>query len=299
MPIESLADLETFVAIVDSGSFTAAAKRQGLTVNAVSRRLQQLEESLGTKLIERTTRRSTPTDAGRRLHEKAPAVFEALVQAEAETQQSKVAIEGVVRVALPPAVVTHGLLREFERLLNAHPRLRIDLRVAFPHPPGEAGVDVTVVTEAPPATHNLISRSIVVHGWGLAASPGYVKAHGLPRSPAALSNHACLRFVGEAPQRTWTLSGPRERRVVVKVNGVFESDDSRVLGDAIYAGLGIGVRPESEILEGVQRKALVHVLPGWRFGVKPAYLVTTAGRRGLPRVAAVSDIIAAAIRGLA
>jgi DNA-binding transcriptional LysR family regulator len=108
MPIESLPDLETFVAIVDSGSFTAAARRQGLTVNAVSRRLQQLEESLGTKLIERTTRRSTPTDAGKRLHQKAAAVFDALLEAEAEVQQSKVAIEGLVRVAIPPALVTRA-----------------------------------------------------------------------------------------------------------------------------------------------------------------------------------------------
>lgn len=94
--------------------------------------------------------------------------------------------------------------------------------------------------------------------------------HGLPRSPAALSRHECLRFAGETPQRTWTLTGPRERRVAVKINGAFESDDSRVLGDAVYAGLGIGVRPESEIAEGVQRKTLVRVLPGWRFGVQPA-----------------------------
>lgn len=299
MPIESLPDLQTFVAIVDAGSFTAAARRQGLTVNAVSRRLQQLEESLGTKLIERTTRRCTPTDAGKRLHERAAAVFDALVQAEAEVQQSKVAVEGLVRIALPPAIVTPLLLQEFERLLKTHPRLRVDLRIGVHHLPGEAGIDVAVAAEPPPATHNLISRSIGVHGWGLAASPGYVKARGVPRSAAALSGHACLRFASEPAQRTWTLMGPRERRVTVKVDGAFESDDSRVLGDAIYAGLGIGVRPESEIAAGVQRKTLVHVLPGWRFGVQPAYLVTTAGRRKLPRVAAVSDLLAAAVRGLA
>ena len=111
--------------------------------------------------------------------------------------------------------------------------------------------------------------------------------------------HACLRFASEPAQRSWNLTGPRDRRVAVKVDGPFESDDSRVLGDAIYAGLGIGLRPQSEIVAGVQRKTLMHVLPGWRFSVQPAYLMTTAGRRGRPRVAAVSDILAAAIRGLA
>jgi DNA-binding transcriptional LysR family regulator len=270
-----------------------------LTVNAVSRRLQQLEESVGTKLIERTTRRSTPTEAGRRLHEKAAAVFEALMQAEAEVQQSKRVVEGLVRVALPPAIVTMELLHAVGGLMRSHPRLRVDLRVASPHLPGEGGVDLAVLVEPPPTTHNLISRSVRVHGWGLAAAPTYVKAHGLPRSPDALSEHVCVRFVGESTQRTWALTGPRDRRVVVKVTGSFECDDSRVLGDAVYAGLGIGVRPESEIVAAVAREALVHVLPGWRFGAQPAYLVTTAGRRGLPRVAIVTEVIASAIHGLA
>lgn len=297
MPIQSLADLETFVAIVETGSFTVAARKQGLTVNAVSKRLQQLEESLGTKLIERTTRRSTPTDAGKRLHDKAAAVFDALLHAEAEVQQSKVAIEGVVRVAAPPVVVTADLLRRLDGLMRTHTKLRVDLRVTSSDLPGEAGIDLAVVAAPPPATHNLISRNITVHGWGLTASASYVETHGLPRSPAALSKHSCLRFAGERPQRAWTLTGARGQRTTVKVEGSFECDDSRVLGDAVYAGLGIGVRPESEIAEGVRRKRLVHVLPGWRFDVQSVYLVTTSSRRKLPRVVAVSDLIAASLAG--
>jgi DNA-binding transcriptional LysR family regulator len=298
MPINSLGDLETFVAIVEAGSFTAAARRQGLTVNSVSRRLQQLEASLGTKLVERTTRRSTPTDAGQRLHRRTLAIFDALIEAEADLQRSRMTIEGAVRVALPPALVTRELLAGLRRLLANHPELRVDLRVSRVELPGEAGVDIAVVVEPPPATHNLISRSVAVQGWGLAASPSYVESRGLPRTPADLSRHSCLRFAGERPQRTWTLARARDKRAVVNVHGEFECDDSRVLGDAIYAGLGIGVRPESEIAEAVKRKELIHVLPGWRFGERPAYLVTTAGRRGLPRVKAVTEVIATAIRGL-
>lgn len=296
MPITSIADLQTFVAIVDAGSFTAAARRQGLTVNAVSRRLQQLEDGLGTKLLERTTRRTAPTDAGRRLREKAGAVLDALLVAEAEVQRSELAIEGLVRVALPPAIVTAALLRGLERLMAEQPRLRVDLRIGAPLLPGEAGVDLSVLVTPPPATHGLIARRIALRAWGLAAAPSYASAHGLPRTPERLSEHACLRFSGEAPQRTWTITGPRDRRVTVNVDGGFQCDDSRVLGDALYAGLGVGLRPEGEIEEGVRRGSLVRVLPGWRFEARPAYLVTTQSRRRIPRVSKVSELVAATLR---
>jgi DNA-binding transcriptional LysR family regulator len=152
--------------------------------------------------------------------------------------------------------------------------------------------------ERPPNSLALVSRKVGVHGWGLAASPSYVKARGVPRSPAELSSHACLRFRGDVPQTAWHLTSARGKKVSIKVGGSFECDDSRVLGDATYAGLGIGVRPKEELADAVKRKALVHVLPDWTFGEQPAYLLTTVGRRDLPRVRAVTDAVEAAVRAL-
>jgi LysR family transcriptional activator of dmlA len=204
-----------------------------------------------------------------------------------------------VRLALPAAVVSPSFLSQLQALLQAHPRLRVDVRVGSPHLPGEAGIDVAVVVGTPPESLMLVGRRLGTHGWGLAASPAYLKAHGVPRVPADLSKHACLRFRSELPQRTWTLTGRRGKRVVVEVNGAFECDDSRVLGDATYAGLGIGVRPERELADAVSRKSLVHVLPGWRFGALPVHILTTAGRRGLPRIVAVTELVSAAVRASA
>jgi DNA-binding transcriptional LysR family regulator len=295
--IQSLPDLATFVAVVEAGSFTRAARRQGLTVNAVSRRLQQLEQAIGVALIERTTRRSAPTEAGARLYRKAITIFDALLEAEADVQQSLTEIEGTVCVALPAALITRSVLGQIQRLLEAYPGLSLDVRVGSGCLPGVGGVDLALVTEEPPENLALVSRKIGVHGWGLAASPAYVKAHGLVRKPSELSRHNCLRFRGDLPQRTWTLTGPRGKRVIVEVAGSFECDDSRVLGDATYAGLGIGVRPERELSEAVKLKTLVHLLPAWRFGEQPAFLLTTVGRRHLPRVRAMSEIVEAAVRG--
>jgi len=259
---------------------------------------RRARRELGTKLVDRTTRRSSPTDAGRRLHARAGAILDALVEAEAELQQTRSSVEGLVRVALPPALVTRALLHELEQLLRAQPRLRVDLRIGSSQLPGEGGIDVLVLPSRPAATLSLISRRVVAQGWGLAASPAYAEARGLPKSPADLAKHACLRFSGERRQRTWPLTGPRGKRVAAHVDGAFECDDTRVLGDAIYAGLGIGVRPESEILEAIRASTLVRVLPGWRFGEIPMYLLTTAGRRGLPRVTAIMHVLADTIRGI-
>ena len=131
----------------------------------------------------------------------------------------------------------------------------------------------------------------------MAASPGYIKAHGAPRSPGELSEYACLRFRGELPQTAWNLTSAGGKKVTVKVGGSFECDDSRVLGDATYAGLGIGVRPAEELAFAVKRRAF-HVLPGWTFGAQAAYLLTTVGRRGLPRVRAATDAVEAAVCAL-
>ena len=298
MAIDSLPDLATLVAVIEARSFTAAARRQGVTVNAVSRRLQQLEQAVGVKLVERTTRRSAPTEAGSRLYRKALVIFDALLQAEAEAQQAHNEIEGRVCVALPAAIVTRTLLAQFERLLAKYPTLRLDLRIGSAELPGEGDIDVALVTERPPESLVLVSRKVGVHGWGLAASPSYVKARGVPRSPAQLSQHACLRFRGDVPQTSWQLTHARGKRVSVKIGGAFECNDSRVLGDAAYAGLGIGVRPKEELADAVKRRALVHVLPDWTFGEQPAYVLTTIGRRDLPRVRAVTDAIEAAVRAL-
>ncbi len=298
MPIDSLPDLATLVAVVEGKSLTAAARRQGVTVNAVSRRLQQLERALGITLVERTTRRCAPTEAGLRLYRKAVMIFDELLQAEADVQQAESGVEGDVRLALPVAAVKRELLARFEQLLADNRGLRLDLRIDSAHLPGEGSIDIALITERPPDSLALVCRKIGVHGWGLAAAPSYVKKHGLPRSPAELSGHACLRFRGEVPQSTWTLTGPRGKRVTAKVGGPFECDDSRILGDATYAGLGLGVRPEQELAEAVKGKVLVHVLPGWRFGEQPAYLLTTSGRGDLPRVRAVADALDAAMRTL-
>ncbi len=298
MAIDSLDELRTFVAIVEAGNLTAAAQRLGLTVNATSRRLQQLERGVGARVIERTTRRCAPTEAGRRLYARATPILDALLEAESAVRTAGAEVEGRVTVALPPLVAGRPFLADLANLLSKHTALRVDLRIGSSQLPGEGDVDLAVLVGDVPQSFALVARRLGTHRWCLAAAPAYLAARQAPRTPADLAAHVCLRYRGDVTQKTWSLTGPRGKRASVNVEGSFECDDSRVLGEATYAGLGIGVRPQSELEDAVRQGQLVHVLPEWRFSQLPTHLVTTTGRRALRRVVLVSEVVAQAVRGL-
>src|SRR5262249_42977271 len=142
-----------------------------------------------------------------------------------------------------------------------------------------------------PTQPSVVARRLGTVAWSLAATPEYLARHGYPRRPADLRKHRCLRFLSSRPQRTWRLIDARGRHVEVAVGGTFECDDSRALGDATYAGLGIGVRPEAELSRAVEQRRLAAVLPGYRFGDFPLYAVLPRGRLRVPHIAAVVELL--------
>lgn len=135
--------------------------------------------------------------------------------------------------------------------------------------------------------------------WALCAAPAYVDARGSPSAPEDLVSHDCLRFRGPEPQETWTLEDEAGRRVTVPVGGGFESEDSRILGEATYAGLGVGIRPDRELADAVASGRLARVLPGWWFSATPVSLVGPPGRERLPAVRIVAEALVAGLEGLA
>ncbi len=298
IPSLSLDDLRMIVAIVEGGSLTEAARRLGLSINAVSRRLAGLEAEAGLRLVQRTTRSQRITEAGERLYRRALGVLVQVDQAEAELAEERGEPVGPVRVELSSAAITEGLLLRVRDLLVAHPRLQVQLLVTQRAPNLGPELDLALVVGAPPDRAGLVARRVAMARWSLCAAPAYVARYGLPQAPEALIEHAALRLHGASPQETWTLDGPRGARITVPVRGGFEADDSRVLGDATYAGLGIGVRPAGELAQAVAAGRLVEVLPGWTFAALPVYLVFPGGRERLPGVRVVAEALEAALREL-
>lgn len=296
---DRLEDLRTFALVVDSGSLSAAARTLQLSTNAVSRRIQRLEEQAHARLLNRTTRRIHLTDEGRMLYARCARIVAELDAVEEELHPSGDPLRGVVRLAVPSGVPVRHLLESIAKVLSSHPQLTLQLRISnVPLDPIATNVDVALHV-GPVPDSSLIAQPLASVSWVLAASPAYVTRHGLPRNPAELEAHQCLRLLADRPQRTWDLIDRRGRRVKARVGGAFECDDSRVLGDAIYAGLGIGVRSEEDLARGLAERTLVHVLPHYRFGAFEVTALVPPGRLKVPRVAAFVALLREVIGGRA
>jgi DNA-binding transcriptional LysR family regulator len=294
----SLEELRAFAAVYETGGFTAAGKRLVLTTNAVSLRVQRLEQELGVRLFTRTTRSVAPTEEGRTFYARVSRVLRDLDEAAEELRPASGGLRGTVRIAVPGALATAPLLERLRELLKQHPLLSIQTRVASGSIDLIAeGIDIGVVVGQLPET-TFVGRLLGRATWVLAAAPPYLDAHGRPRIPADLSAHCCLRLLSSPPQNEWTLVDKRGREVVVAVHGSYEADDSRALGDATYAGLGIGVRPAGECARAEREGRLERVLPGYHFQPLDVYALVPPGRLRVPRVAACLEALRASVQEL-
>lgn len=281
--LSNLEELRTFVAIVDSGSLAKAAVSLGLQPNAVSRRLSALEERLGRRLMNRTTRRLSLTDEGARFQERCRRVLKELHEAEQDLLGRGEA-EGTLRVALHPDILSPHLLDGIREFLSDKPRLHLQLRVVsrFVDPIKE-GLDVTTHV-GKPRDSSLVAVALGETVWALAASPNYLTRHGKPKSPQELKSHECLRLLGDGPETHWHLSRKGERTRRFEIGGHFETNDGDALQMALYAGVGIGIRLLPEIEAAHRDGRLERILPDWRWAATPAYAMLPAGRLKLPVV---------------
>jgi DNA-binding transcriptional LysR family regulator len=297
--LESLAELRTFLRVVDEGSLSAAARSLGLSVNAVSRRLALLEDRVGVRLANRTTRRLVVTDEGRRLAERCRRILDEVEAAQSDLQAGDGALRGLVRVGIHPELVGESLLRRLGELLGDHAGISLHLLAHnAPVDPLQEGLDL-LVWGGEVSMQSVVSRLIRESDWVLAASTEYARRAGLPRRPEDLARHECLRALRARAETTWELRDGDGRTVTVQIRGRFESDDTATLKAALYAGLGIGVRPRGEVVRASAEGKLVAVLPRWRFGSNRIHLVSPPGRMRLPRVRAVAAVIEEAARTLA
>ncbi len=294
--LDDLMELKTFALVVEAGSLAAAARLLQVSGNAVSRRIMRLERNLGVKVLRRSTRAVSVTAEGRALYARARRALDELDAAAEEARGGREALRGTLRVAVPGAACTQGVLRGFAGLLAANPEIRLEILVTnFAADPIGGGFDVALHV-GEPKDSSLIARRLLTISWCLAAAPSYFANRPIPKTPADLSGHACLRIVANPPQDEWRLVDRKGEIHVAHVAGAFVADDSRVLGDAAYAGLGIGLRPAREVEAASKAGTLVRVLPEYLFEPLEMYALTPKGAAGLTRVSKFLDLLAAVLR---
>jgi len=258
----TIAGMEALVALVDAGSFSAAARALGLTPSAMSKLVARLERRLGTQLVERTTRRMRLTEAGQGYYRRARGVLDAMDEAELELDGMRATPRGLLRVTAP---VPFGLMRVVPALTTFRARypevqVEIDLtdRVVDLV---EEGIDVAVrVTEAPPPP-GVVARRLCAIDRVLCGSPAYLQARGTPRTVAQLAAHDCIVLTSAATPRTWHLGGRGGAPSAVQVRGAIALNSVLGLREAALAGLGIAELAHYLVADDLAAGRLVAVLP--------------------------------------
>jgi DNA-binding transcriptional LysR family regulator len=261
--VDKLKAMAAFARVVEADGFTEAARTLGISRAMVSRLVQQLEDDLGTRLLNRTTRRLSVTEAGRAYYERCVALLDDLAQLDASVSESTQEARGVLRVNAP---VTFGYLHLaplIPEFLARHPRASIELtlndRVVNLV---EEGYDLALRIGRL-ADSSLVARRLAPIELVVCASPDYLARHGMPETPNDLAQHNCLGYTYAANVREWELERDGERRTV-RVTGNFDANSGDAIRVAGLAGLGIMLQPTFIVGDDIRRGALVQLLDGWR-----------------------------------
>jgi DNA-binding transcriptional LysR family regulator len=271
--------LGTFVRVVESGSFSAAARETNSSHTSVTRLIGQLEDHFGVRLLHRTTRHLSLTDDGENLLGRARGMLETAEEMEATLGRSKASPTGRVRVGLPPGMATL-VTSHLSDLLRHHPGLAVDLVI------GERFGDFTeerldlVVQTGTSDNTSAIGRTIGTFGRALVASPAYLEEHGVPQSPEDLATHSCIIHENGPDSDRWSLTGP-DGPVHVRVTGALHASSSTTVHRAALSGYGIACLLEPHVLDDIRTERLHRLLPDWASEQEHTF-VSYPSRRNLP-----------------
>jgi DNA-binding transcriptional LysR family regulator len=289
--LDDLNELRTFRAILTEGSLSGAARRLGVTLAVVSKRLSTLETRIGARLIHRTTRSLSPTEEGARLLTDVARALEALESAEARLSGGADEPAGTLRVSAPIAFGRRCVAPTLGRLTERYPRLAVALELddRLADLVGE-GLDVAIRIGAP-ADSSAMMRKLADNRRILVAAPAYLDRAGRPATPDEATGHAFLRYgSGVEP---WRLRGPKSETASLAVNARLRVDDGDVVHAWALAGLGVMLKSEVDVAEDLITGRLERVLPDWDGGEAPVIALYPSAQHVPLKTRALLDELAA------
>ena len=287
-----LPSLAAFVAVAERGSFTAAAVSLGVSPSAVSQAVRRVEAALGVPLLARTTRSVRTTDAGRALLERAGPALMASLDALGAVAGQAGAVSGVLRLTVPRIAVPTVLGPVLPALLAAHPDLSVEVSVDYRFVDVVAGgFDAGIRLNEAIAADMIAVRLLPPFRFVIVGSPAYLNAHGVPRRPRDLVQHACIGYRAQTTGALyrWELE-ERGRPVIVDVSGRVVTNDAALMAQAARDGLGLGYVDELNVAADVAAGRLRVVLEAYCPPVPGLFLYCASRQRELPKVRAFIEI---------
>ena len=288
--MDRLTSMSTFLRVVALGGFAAAARECSLSPTMVAKHVQALESHLGSKLLNRTTRRQSLTEAGHIYHDHCKRLLADIDAADRSVGQLRAAPRGTLRVTAPVSFGTRRLAPALADFLRLNPDVNVDLalndRVVDLVDEGyEAAIRVGRLPDS-----QLVARSLQPYRSMLCASPDYLRRRGRPKTPADLAGHDCLGFSFAGVRGRWRLSRDGED-AAVPFTPRLRANNGEALRQAALAGAGIAMQPEVLFAEDVEEKRLVRLLPAWSLPVRPLHIVYVRDRQMSPKLQCFVDFV--------
>ncbi|MER8526798.1 MULTISPECIES: LysR family transcriptional regulator [unclassified Mesorhizobium] len=277
----ALVEMTAFAAIAEARSFTKAAARIGRDATILSRRLASLEERLGVRLLHRTTRSVSLTEAGSEFLVRVRAILAAVDEAEAAASaHAGGGPRGVLRLALPGSFGRMWIGPLLPQFLAEFPDVRIEAEFSnhFVDLVAE-NFDVAVRLGALEDSR-LVARKVATRRRLLCAAPSYLARRGTPTAPEALLEHSCLGFSGFQTFPAWEMTGSTGRRVSIEVSGPLVTDDAEVLVEAAVQGVGLMMSTDWLVGRELADGRLVPVLEDWTLADEGAVYVVMPSAKG-------------------
>jgi DNA-binding transcriptional LysR family regulator len=290
---DRLGGMRVFAHVVDAKSFSAAADRLGMSKSLASRQVSALEQALSVRLLNRSTRKLSLTEAGALFYEHCARIVQEADLAEQRLTRTQSEPAGLVRVTAVPAFAVRHVLPALTEFYRQYPKIQVKLSCSNRAVDlGDGEFDLGVRVSFKPAP-NLVARKLAANRAVLCAAPAYLERHGAPRRPEDLADHACVLFSPLTARGTWTLRRGGQK-YSVRVAGAFETDEIDAVRAAVAAGMGIGALPAYMVADDLRRGRLVPLLRPFQVLPESAiYLVYLPNRTLSSRVRALIDFLAA------
>jgi DNA-binding transcriptional LysR family regulator len=261
--MSKLQEMTSFVAVVDAGSFVGAADATGISKAAVSRHVAELEQRLGVRLLQRTTRRLSLTDEGRTFFARAKDLLSALEEAESELTSRSAEPSGLIRINAPLTFGVLHLAPLWGPFAAAHPQVALDITLSDRVVDlVDEGYDLAIRITALPSSM-LVSRKLASTRMVLCASPRYLRRHGKPKHPHELAEHSVISYTYWSTGDDWRFTGPKGP-VSVMTKSRIHTNNGDTCRRAALAHQGVILQPDFLIGEDLRRGDLVELMPAYR-----------------------------------
>ena len=281
--------LAMFAKVAEEGSFAAAATTMGVSVATVSRAVTRLEERLGGRLFNRTSRRLALTDYGHSLAERAAKIYADAEETEDIARESSSRPRGLVKLAAPLSFGTRWVAPLLPEFLRAYPEISVDLHLTDVHVDligdgFDAALRIAIMEDL-----SLVARLIAPVRRFLVASPDYLARNGRPQHPHDLGAHQCLTYLSRSKRDVWRFSHKSGEECLITPTGMLRGTSVEALLPTVLAGLAITELPEFAATQYFAEKLLVPILTEWRMPEGGLYFVTPTARARPAKVSALAD----------